>query len=909
MATRQKTIVFAFPTDVNASTDATVTNLTQITIYIPEASPVFRSVYVELGFQDIITATGGDIGEHRCGLRLGAAGYTTVTETDDIVQTGENIGGVLGPFDFTAHFTTNWTGTSMTCDVQYYFDHTSGTTLGVRNATATVTITYEYDDSPSTNATQIKTVAIPLESLVGALSTSANAQIGTNQIPILTGGSGILPENSVTIRDYFFVIEGNEATSATTDWTLTANIDSGGSPFSFGAQEAALNSARYCRWIYKPSVPTTTSVHAFQLWAVSTARANHVTITLFVTYEFNASATTRVLNSVFFPLDVQSPLGTTSSAEASRFKKEFFIEDPGTITLRQSSFRINFTAQAAVGGLQFRAGSQSYRSYTHVGSVTCGMYSLQQRIDSGGAQGAGISIARGLNSFTIDGFTTDGTDFACNVSGWVILNYESDIGTEGPGQNTHTVWYSVSQWDAALVALTRVNNFAIPIPETYYWICAVGLGFMHWTSARNEGQSVDVEILSGEADGAGYKTLWADTKIAVAERACEIIWFDAEFAFKRHPNDPQSHRVDIETARDFRMMTSATGARGLFAFVTYHGFKFFAHGALTDYTGDGSGISVKVYRTDNDEFLIAATSIAGGDFEAYVYDNTIDLKCEARQSSSRVGRSDNGKAALKRGDIMPTGIASAAAFGTAVISYDQIVSPGGIASAEAFGTTIVSTDATASFNALATWDRLHLRTSGGPSESAGAVTGWPEANGGSAATLSGNAPVYRADPLGNGSGPSADLETNDKGFVTGVAKATNTNWSTFIVVRPQSLVVGGENIIGDSSGTDLQLYFHNTELRILNNAGLAVVDTVVANTVYRLILTCDGTNLRVYVNGSLEATHSVGSTVTTTLEFGSTGANTENMLGDIFCFGIASNFLTGGDITTLDGLLQAEIAG
>ncbi len=70
MAIRQKTIMYAFPTTTATVADAVVTNLTQITVYIPEASPTFISCFVDVGFRDIITATGGTIGEHRVGLRL-----------------------------------------------------------------------------------------------------------------------------------------------------------------------------------------------------------------------------------------------------------------------------------------------------------------------------------------------------------------------------------------------------------------------------------------------------------------------------------------------------------------------------------------------------------------------------------------------------------------------------------------------------------------------------------------------------------------------------------------------------------------------------------------------------------------------------------------------------------------------
>ena len=420
MATRLKTVQFAFDPITTTITDATVTNFVQRTINIPETVISFVSVTAEVSFQDLITATGGTITEHRVGLRLGAAAYTTFTETDDISNSGENLAGVIGPIDFTSHFTTNWTGTSMTCDMQVYFDQSTGTTQGMTNVTGIITVTYQYDDDPATNATQIKTAWIPLESLVGALSTTADSNIGSNQIPQLTGVGGMLPENSVTIRDYYFVMEGNQSlNNSNVDFTPSVNID-GGTAFTFATIEAALVSESFQRLVWRPSaVPDTTAAHNFQMWATAT-RMNHITITLVVTYEFNAAATTRILNSVYVPLEIASPIGVNTAAEASRFNRRLSIQEANP-TLAQSAVRINFNASAAVSGINLRVGSQAFRGYTHVGNVICGMFSMQQRIDSGSAQGAGFTVAHGFNDINVDLYATDTTDQMTNINGSILL--------------------------------------------------------------------------------------------------------------------------------------------------------------------------------------------------------------------------------------------------------------------------------------------------------------------------------------------------------------------------------------------------------------------------------------------------------------------------------------------------------
>src|SRR3989337_994252 len=194
--------------------DATLTALPTITIYSENSSRTFRSVQVWLSYEDISTATGATVAEHRCACSVNGAAATTITETDDISASGENMSGILGPFDFTAHFTANYPAAdSTTLALSVYFDITTGTGLNVRNVAALIAITYEYND---TAGTQYNTAIIPMESTVGALATS-ETEIGTNQIPQLTGAGGLL-ENvaGVTVRQQFFVVEGNDEAVAST---------------------------------------------------------------------------------------------------------------------------------------------------------------------------------------------------------------------------------------------------------------------------------------------------------------------------------------------------------------------------------------------------------------------------------------------------------------------------------------------------------------------------------------------------------------------------------------------------------------------------------------------------------------------------------------------------------------------
>lgn len=640
MALREKTVCFAFPMQGALVPDAVLTALGQITVFVPEASPTFTSVAVEVGFQDVITATGGTITEHRVALRLGGAAFTTFTETDDIANSGENMAGVIGPIDFTAHFNANWSGTSMTCDCSVFFDQNTGTTLGMANVTALLYVTYTYDD---TAATQIKTVAFPMESLVGALPTAA-ANFGTNQIPQLTGAGGVLPEAGVAIRDWFIVIEGNENNNATTtDFTLSANID-GGAATAFMTQEAALASDRFCRWIYRPSVPDPGAAHNLQLWSSVANKCNHVTATLYVTYEFTLAGTTRVLNSVLVPIEIASPLGLATAAEASRFARSISVQEPGTITLRQSAFRINYNSGSGMGSVRWRAGGQTYRAYATLGSVVCGMFSVQQRIDAGAEQGAGMALARGFNNVVIDGFSPSSNIEMTNISGHLILNYESDLAAAGIGAHTHSVRKVLMPWDALLSDLNRVNNYAFAIPEANYWLVATGFCFVQWVATASMAVTFDVEVMPGESKGAGYVDIYADAYVSDNERACSLVWMRGRDTFKRCPLDPDTDRLDIETARDYRLFTTTTSGNGIWAMLSYHSLIWEAAGNITG--GDPAlPTTIKLVRADTDEVMGEAVLAAGVTaFSFPVNDNTQDYYIDAFQDAAHVGRSALAKA-------------------------------------------------------------------------------------------------------------------------------------------------------------------------------------------------------------------------------------------------------------------------
>jgi len=641
MATRLKTIQFALPTYTGSIDDTIDTIIGQGVFYIPENSPstpvTIKSAYTELGWTDQITATGGTITEHRFSLSLDGASYETKTELPDIANTGENMGGVFGPFDFTSYISNNLgTSPSASYTASVYFDWSTGTNQQANNLSVILTLTYEYED---TTPTHIKTVWIPMESLTTALPTT-ETEFGTNQIPDL---SAFLPEGDIVIRDYYFVLEGNQHSATTTDIQLSLQIDSEATHLS-GLYEKALASEVFTRYVWSRTAdyPSTGSAHSFKLWSNVANTYHAITSTLVVTYEFNPSTTTTVLNSIYIPYEIGSPVGLPINP--SKFNRTILLQEPGTLSLKQSAFRFNYnTAATNIGGINLQVGSQTARTYTNLVGVSCGMGSIQQRIDSDSAVGIGISsFNRGRNNLIVDASCNDSTNDITNLNGYFIINYHSDKHPDGVGAHSHTIFYNLYEWDA-LVTDRLLVNFSYDFPETNYWVNSVGVITLVWDGVGANAYTFDAEVKSTESKGGGFTDIYADAIQSDAERRCSIVWMRGRDVFKRYPEDPDSERLDPKSVRQYRFFTPSGTQQGIEAMITYHSIYYPLSGSIENYNDNGDSVIVDFFRTYDDSKILSLTTGISGSFTGIWYDNTEDIYCVARQSNSFVGRSSNGK--------------------------------------------------------------------------------------------------------------------------------------------------------------------------------------------------------------------------------------------------------------------------
>lgn len=644
MATRLKTVHYAFPT-LASLTNNTLTNLTQITIFLPETgTKTFRSVVAHVTFDDIITNTGGSLTTKTLNFRLGAAAYTSIANANTLTHSTENQSFHLTA-DYTSHFTTNWTGTSMTADFQLQINQSTGTTPGLVNVGVTFEITYEYDD---TSTTQVKSVMIPLNAPTGALSLTATTH---DTFPAL---DTYLPEASKVYRNMYIIVQGNEhRNTATTDHTMTINL--GASTVTTGNYEGALASDRWFRYVWSLTAAGFTATNATQNFQLSAtvARVNHPQCYAVITYEYNESTSTSIMNSVMLPLDMNSPYGGTTSSDYQRATRDFFIQEPGTITTNKIAFYPFWVQSAAIAGLNMRIGTGAFVAYTDTASVLCGTNGAMIRNDSA------FTLVHGRNSLNFDAYRTDAADFGWNTSGFWLINYTSSKHSTGSGAHNHTVFWGLQQNGTAAAADSyTIAATALNIPETNWYMTSIGTRLiLLMNSAGGTGStytigglSTAVEKLAAEG-GIEWENVFIDIAQTDIENGTLYALSQSKSIFKRWPNDPDSDRIDVETNRRWRVNlppSSTTGAAtgsgwiGLSQLFTYHSITYTVSGTVSG--SSGGTVTLNLCRANTGERVLTTTRTGNGTYTFTWYDDTENVFVEARESDTLLGRSDNGVA-------------------------------------------------------------------------------------------------------------------------------------------------------------------------------------------------------------------------------------------------------------------------
>jgi hypothetical protein len=637
MAIRIKTVEYAFPTDTVTLATATRRDQAAITLYLPETtSRTFRSARIVVGYRDTATAA-TSLTSPLVGIKLGAAAFSDVTLGAPTGNSGESVHYIFER-DVTSYFNTNFgAGASQTCQVG-----TQHAGPSVTNITIKLILTYEYDDTSAT--TRVKTVRIPIESTVGAL-TATLANVGTNQIPAL---DTFLPEASKTYRRIWIEAYYNEYTAgAANDAAL--GIAVGGQAEQLTAVHESSLASSCAGWVVFDQTAAAwskASAQAIQARSsnITTASTfNHVGFVLYVTYEYDHSASSTIINSLMIPLGTIDLPGATAATDAAQIEKQFYIEEPSTITLVQSGALIAYSQTAAVGP-SIAFGGQTARAYTDTAQAFCGETFLTHRVDSGGAAGAGIALARGLNKWRwaihigTAGFSPGSFD------GWLMLNYTSGKSAQGDGAHNQSVHFSMQDSQSSNTISTITAAQFIYIPETKWW--RNGLGFYSNScghAASPQYWFLGAEVLAGEGNRQDFREIGKGWFTHDGEVGWMPFMVDAQDEaageFQRFDNDPDTERLTLEGSRRWKLALGQAGSRPLACWLTYHSITFTADGTISG--SSGGTVNVACYRKSDGLKLGSTSRVGNGAYSISVYDNTETIFTEARESGVLLGRSDD----------------------------------------------------------------------------------------------------------------------------------------------------------------------------------------------------------------------------------------------------------------------------
>jgi hypothetical protein len=154
-------------------------------------------------------------------------------------------------------------------------------------------------------------------------------------------------------------------------------------------------------------------------------------------------------------------------------------------------------------------------------------------------------------------------------------------------------------------------------------------------------------------------------------------------------------------------------------------------------------------------------------------------------------------------------------------------------------------------------------------------------------------------------------DTHSVDFGTGTPATTlnGASWSISVWVNPSSLGADFGIVSKDQNSPfpfSLRMNFPDTtNLDVLwNGADVPSATHFSTSTLYHVVLTYDGTNLRIYVNGSLDTTSAQGTHLNNNGDSLIVGTdyqplNSRHWHGTIRCFGLWSITLSSGDVTAL----------
>ena len=216
-----------------------------------------------------------------------------------------------------------------------------------------------------------------------------------------------------------------------------------------------------------------------------------------------------------------------------------------------------------------------------------------------------------------------------------MINYTSGKSAQGSGAHNHTVEWGIAQNGTAAAATSlAVSAMAPTVPETNHFFTAVGARLAHINATVPAGFIIQVERLAAEG-GIAWEVVYQDQVSSDSELGTYFAFAQMRALFNRWLGDPDTDRMDIETAHRWRLFNFATaGWNSLTMLLTYHTITYTVADSISGFSGT---VDISAHRESGEKVL--ETSRAGdGAFSMTWFDNTEELYVVA-DDGTNVGRS------------------------------------------------------------------------------------------------------------------------------------------------------------------------------------------------------------------------------------------------------------------------------
>ena len=474
-----------------------------------------------------------------------------------------------------------------------------------------------------------------------------------NQIPNL---STFLPEANVIIRDVFFECSADFNTSISTvppeGIFLNLRFD-GANTISCGGFKTQMATdttfKRIDKLIDLIDTTKTNNVEASSS-DVSNGRFNCLGGVLVVTYEYDHTNTSNVLNSLQIPLSVNDQYAPTEHTF------ELSIQEPNPITLVQSGIMVSYMDSGAITlttTISTGTGSSS-GTFAQIATTKSGNNTVFRRFDSIG------SLTRGNNYFVIaisSGSSTVGS-IGTDISTLVYFNYTSGKHSEGDGAHNHTTNYIFKPWGVS--GITRYREIITPsrnlyIPEQNYYINSSGFEFFKIFQSSSSVQTnfLEASVLSGELYGNGWVQVHSSSQTNDGEQGLNICHISTNEVFKRYSQDSLNSNTRLNILEESRVFKQHIPYQDVVTqynrLLTYHSIYYTITGTISG--SSGGTIQIRAYRKDTEEEIGYTSRTGDGSYSIIYYDNTVDVYVVAYENSSSKGVSVKDKAGNTNFDI------------------------------------------------------------------------------------------------------------------------------------------------------------------------------------------------------------------------------------------------------------------